>query len=82
VVREYVGGGLIGELAARLYEIEQDRRKVEAAGVRIERERIEAMIAPVKELDEAAEILCCAALVASGYRRYQGKWRRRREQRP
>ena len=81
VVREYVGGGLIGELAARLDEIERERREVEAARVQPQRERVEALIAPVVELDEAAEVLCHAELVASRYRRYQGKWRRMREPR-
>ncbi len=81
VVREYVGGGLIGELAARLDEAERERRGVEAAGMRLERARVEALIAPVAKRDEAAGILCRAALVADGYRRHQGKWRRRRERR-
>jgi hypothetical protein len=79
VVREYVGGGLIGELAARLDEIERERREVESAMVRLEQERYEALIAPVLVLVEVVEVLCHAALVAEGYRRYQGKWRRRRE---
>jgi hypothetical protein len=81
VVREYIGGGLIGELAARLDGIERERREVASTMMQLERERVEALIAPVVELDEAAGILYCAALVASGYRRYQGKWRKRREQR-
>jgi|SRR5215207_2201991 len=81
VVREYVGSGLIGELAARLDEVERERRKYEATMALLERERIEAIVAPIVELCETAEILCRAALVAEGYRRCQGKWRRRREQR-
>ena len=80
VVREYVGGGRVGELVARLEELERERRRFEAAGAQLERVRVEALIAPVVELDEAAGILCRATLVADGYRRYQGKWRRRREQ--
>jgi hypothetical protein len=82
VVREYVGGGIVGELAARLDEVEREKRKFEAASVQLEHERVEDLAAPILELDEAVEILCHAALVANGYRRYQGKWRRRREQRP
>jgi hypothetical protein len=82
VVREYVGGGLVGELAARVDELEREKHNIKAAKVRLERARVEALIAPVVDLYEAAEVLCHAALVAGGYRRYQGKWRRRREQRP
>jgi hypothetical protein len=81
VVREYVGGGLMGELAARFDEAEREKRKIDAAMVRLERARIEALVAPVVELCEVAEVLCRAALVNGGYRRYQGKWRRKREQR-
>jgi len=81
VVREYVGGGLIGELAARFDEAEREKRKVEAAMVHLERARVEALVVPVVELYEVTEVLCRAALVDGGYRRYQGKWRRKREQR-
>ena len=82
VVREYVGGGFIGELAARFDEAEREKRKIKAAMVRLESERVEALVDPVVDLCEVAEILCRAALVDGGYRRYQGKWRRKREQRP
>ena len=81
VVREYVGGGLIGELAARFDEAEREKRKIEAAMERLERARIETLVALVVEQYEVAEILCRAALVDSGYRRYQGKWRRKRARR-
>src|SRR5215208_1402826 len=81
VVREYVGGGVIGELAARFDEAEREKRKIEATMERLERVRVESLVAPVVELCDIAQILCHATLVDSGYRRYQGKWRRRREQR-
>jgi hypothetical protein len=79
VVRGYVGSGLIGELAARFDEAEREKRKIEAAMVRLESERIEALVAPVVELCEVVEVLYRATLVDGGYRRYQGKWRRKRE---
>jgi hypothetical protein len=81
VVREYLGGGLIGELAARFDEAEREKRKIVAARMRFEQARLEALAAPVVALCEVAEVLCRAALVDGGYRRYQGKWRRKREQR-
>jgi hypothetical protein len=43
-----------------------------------ELERLEALAAPVRELDEGAEALVRAALVASGYRRRKGEWRMKR----
>jgi len=81
VVREYMGGGLIGELAARFDEAEREKRKGEVARARLERARIEDLVTPVMELCEVAEVLYRATLVDGGYRRYQGKWRRKREQR-
>ena len=44
VAREYVGGGLIGELAARFDEIERERRGVESAKAQLERAQLEAIV--------------------------------------
>ncbi|MCA1729718.1 MAG: hypothetical protein LC751_10010 [Actinobacteria bacterium] len=79
VYREYVGGGLAGKMAAEADRIERERRAVEAFRERQEREKLEALAAPVVELCKVVEILTRAHLVANGYRRYQGKWRRVRE---
>jgi hypothetical protein len=79
VVREYVGGGELGKLAAEADRIERERRHVEAQREKQQREKLEALAAPVLELCEAAEILARAHLVADGYRRVEGHWRRERE---
>ena len=79
VKREYVGGGGIGQLAALLDEAKRLRREEEAARQREERDRLKALTAPVAELCEVVEVIVRAHLVANGYRRYQGKWRRARE---
>jgi hypothetical protein len=78
VLREYVGGGLAGELAA---EADRERRELEEAQRKREREdieRIKALAAPVLEVSEAAEILARAHLVAAGYHKRKGEWRRAR----
>jgi hypothetical protein len=81
VIREYVGGGLLGELAARMDTEKRRRREQEKASRREERERLDALVAPVEELCEAAEVIARAALIASGYHRHnRGEWRKRREQ--
>jgi hypothetical protein len=80
VVREYVGGGTLGHTAALQDVQERRRREGEAALWNEERERLEALVAPVEELYEAAETLYRAALLSAGFRRHQrGEWRRKRE---
>lgn len=79
VVREYVGGGVLGELAARMDALKRHQLEEEAAAWKEERERMEALEAPVEELCEAAEVLAKAALLASGYHQHKrGEWRKRR----
>ena len=79
VVREYIGGGLAGQLAAEGDRVERERREAEALREKQERQKLEDLASPVLELCEAAEILARAHLVAGGYRRVEGHWRRRRE---
>jgi hypothetical protein len=80
VVREYVGGGLLGELAARMDAEVGRLREEEMVSRRGERERLDALAAPVEELCEVAEVIVRAALIASGYHQHnRGEWRKRRE---
>jgi hypothetical protein len=78
VVREYVGGGLAGRLASESDRIARARREARALEERREREKLEALAAPVLELSEAAEILVRAELLAGGYHKHKGVWRRER----
>jgi hypothetical protein len=79
VVREYVGGGVAGELAALEDEQERSRREEEVALQKEEQERLEAISAPIDELYEAAEIIVRAVLLAAGFKRHKrGDWRRTR----
>jgi hypothetical protein len=78
VAREYVGGGPAGELAA---EADRQRRELQEAKrerEKAELERLRALAAPVLEVSEAAEILARAHLVAAGYHRHKGEYRRAR----
>jgi hypothetical protein len=73
VRKEYVGSSasLGGQLAAEGNRIVRERRKVAALREKQERERLEALIAPVLELSEAAQVLTQAHLLANGYRRHK-----------
>jgi hypothetical protein len=78
VIREYVGSGPLAEIAAT-----SDRTKRELAEAEREREkeelgRLEALAAPLEEISEAAEILAHAHLIALGYHRHKGEYRRAR----
>ncbi len=79
VVREYVGTGLVGELAARSDADDRAHR-------RAERDRLEKAIAALAGPDAvlagfsgAVDALAAACLLAAGYRRrHRGEWRKRR----
>jgi hypothetical protein len=78
VRKVYVGAG---EIARISYEGDSLRRTVQETERQREKaklERLEALAAPVVELSEAAEILVRAHLIASGYHRHKGEWRRAR----
>lgn len=80
VYREYVGSGLLAELAAQHDALDRLRREKEARLWREERERLEALDAQTRELNDLAELLTRAALLAAGYRQHErGEWRRPRE---
>jgi hypothetical protein len=80
VVKQYYGSNTIGQLAADLAEEGRARRAEDAAALRTEQARLEALDRPPAALDRACTLLAAAALTAGGYRRYNdGPWRRRRE---
>jgi hypothetical protein len=78
VVREYVGGGVIGRLAAQQDELERLQREQEAASQREERESLEESADFLRELEEAAKLLIRAELLAAGCHKHKGEWRRLR----
>jgi len=80
VVREYIGGGPLGQLAALQDEHERQRREEQAAYWREVQQDLDALEASVNELSEASDLLVRTALLASGYRQHnRGEWRLRRE---
>jgi hypothetical protein len=79
VRREYVGSGLLAELAAAEDALHREAREREARDRPTERERLEALDAPLGALDALTGALYRAALVAAGYRQHKrGEWRKRR----
>jgi hypothetical protein len=83
VVREYVGGGVLGALAAQRdadgrAKIEQEARAWNALRVRLEQAD-----AAAQELCEATEVAAGIVLVLAGYHQHhRGEWRKARGQGP
>ena len=75
----YVGAGFVAELASEADRIERERDTVKKGRSGRELEHLEALMAPVLELNHAAGVLVRAELVGGGYHRHKGEWRRMRE---
>ena len=80
VIREYIGGGAVGELAAQLDVIEREQREYEREAWRVEREGIEEFDETIAKVCQMADIIARAAMLAAGFHRHRGEWRRRRVQ--
>ena len=78
VVREYVGGGLRGELAAAedacKRAVREAQRKVRAE----EQQRLNRQDAPLGKLNTLCSELVQQLLEAAGYCQLRGEWRKRR----
>lgn len=78
VVREYIGTGPVAELLAHEDEATRLVRAQRAEAERAELERARGLMEMAPDLDALAEILVRAEMVAAGYHRHKGEWRRRR----
>ncbi len=78
VRREYIGAGPLAELIAQFDKLQRIQREEEAAYWKAERERLERSAAFLQELEEAAQVLVQAHLLASGCHQHKGQWRRQR----
>ncbi len=78
VRKKYIGTGEIAELIAHADATRRRVREQRREEGRAELERMRDLVAPALELDEAADALLRAHLVAAGYRECKGQWRLRR----
>jgi hypothetical protein len=74
----YLGAGEFARIASEQDTIRRTVQEGVRQQQRAEVERLEYLAAPVLEIDEVAEILARASLVANGYHRHKGEWRRER----
>lgn len=79
VVREYVGGGLVGQYASQLDAIERDKRLTQRECERIRRKETEVRDRELENLEELADLVVRAVLASAGFHRHhRGEWRKRR----
>ena len=78
VKKEYLGSGEFAEALARSDEAIRQARQLERERALAEAGRLRELAAPVLRLDEAADELLRAELVAAGFHRHKGVWRRGR----
>ena len=79
VTREYVGGGLIGELAAEMDANARRDREAKMAAWRAEKAEIESREKRLSEFSDHVETLARSALLSAGFHRHhRGEWRKKR----
>jgi hypothetical protein len=78
IMKRYIGAGEIAELIAHADDTRRRAREARRAREREELERMEALAAPILEVDKAADILARVHLIARGFRKRKGEWRRGR----
>lgn len=78
VVREYVGGGEIGRIAAEIDAINRMERQMEREELQAEMEALAEGDAPVSALSDSLDAMVEATLQQAGYHNHKGHWRKRR----
>ena len=78
VVREYVGGGLLGQFAALSDAERRTQLEAQAAAWSAERAYLEAADAALHVLSDTSEAMSRGSLILAGYyRHHRGEWRKR-----
>jgi hypothetical protein len=78
VVREYVGGGAVGELVAAQDERERAERRREHEARQREQAEMQAVVDALDALAVATDAEMARVLEEAGYHRHKGQWRKRR----
>ena len=79
VIREYVGSGPLGEIAARLDEERRQKRQEEGDAWSRHLEELEAIEGAVDRFTRGVSDVSRSILQASGFHRHnRGEWRRKR----
>lgn len=78
-VTEYAGGGIVGQLAADIQEVERVQAAAQRNQERLNRKQFQAADRLVRKLCQLSDCLMKATLLVHGYHRHdRGRWHRRR----
>lgn len=80
VVSEYVGVGLVAQLAAEMDRTERVHKAAERAQWQREMAAHDAVDKRIDEVCAQVHTLTQAALVAAGFHQHKGQWRRKRNE--
>jgi hypothetical protein len=79
VVRQYIGKGIVAEVMAAGDELIRRERAVQQTQTRLLRAELDVPEPGLLQLDESADLLARAILLAAGcHQHHRGEWRRRR----
>jgi hypothetical protein len=79
VVKRYIGCGRLAAAAAGLAAHDRQRRADDRAEWADERQEMDAIDAPLSELNALADLVVRAAMLAAGFRRHhRSEWRKSR----
>ena len=74
----YAGAGEIAHLLSSLDESRAEEERCKRTLKQMERERLEAEDAPIRNACSMIETLMSAALISTGFHAHKGQWRRKR----
>jgi hypothetical protein len=78
VVSEYVGGGVLADLAERRARIERARREAERERLRREQISMADIDREIEAASDLIDLLTKASLLTAGFHDHKRQWRRRR----
>ncbi|MCA9128602.1 MAG: hypothetical protein KDB22_16055 [Planctomycetales bacterium] len=81
IVREYVGGGAIGELSEQMDAMEREERQQRAEAMREAKSQMESYDELLAQFETVADNIGRGLLIVAGYHQHnRSEWRKRSEQ--
>lgn len=78
VISQYVGGGVVADLAENSAAMQRASRAIQREQLKAERMSIAEIDTALDELNQMVDTLMTAELLLSGYHQHKRQWRRRR----